>query len=219
MCLNESLERTVIGSLHFIGEAACRQLLHFQVITQTIAAFAFSRTRLITAIAVPKIVFGFAFHRLLYQKKVMCQRRRNRQQNVSIKVDTKHRISRIQYLVWNGEVAMQILRYVSTVIGVVGIMIICWGVLLSIISFALIEYDHVRGLNIRNRRYLLRHHLGTYLLAGLEFLIAADIVRTIMEPTFTELAILGAIIAIRTAISYFLNMEMKHPHYRTEGES
>ena len=96
---------------------------------------------------------------------------------------------------------------------------ICWGVLLGLIDFIHIEYDYVRGQNIRNRRYLLRHRLGSYLLAGLEFLIAADIVRTIVEPTLTELAILGSIIAIRTAISYFLNMEMKHPHYRIEGES
>jgi len=113
---------------------------------------------------------------------------------------------------------MHILHHVSLVIGVIGIMIICWGVLLGFIDFIHIEYDHLRGINIRNRRYLLRHHLGSYLLAGLEFLIAADVVRTIIEPTLIELAILGSIIVIRTAISYFLNMEMKHPHYRTEGE-
>ncbi len=113
---------------------------------------------------------------------------------------------------------MQILHHVSNIIGAFGIFVICWGVLLGFFSFIRIEYDHLRGRNIRNRRYLLRHHLGAYLLAGLEFLIAADVVRTIIEPTLTELAILGSIIAIRTAISYFLNMEMKHPHYRTESE-
>ena len=118
-----------------------------------------------------------------------------------------------------GEVIMEILQYVSKTIGALGIVVICWGVLLALIDFVRIEYDDLRGKNIRNRRYLLRHHLGSYLLAGLEFLIAADIVRTIVDPTLTELAILGSIIAIRTAISFFLNMEMKHPHYRTDGES
>jgi uncharacterized membrane protein len=53
---------------------------------------------------------------------------------------------------------------------------------------------------------------------GLEFLIAADVVRTIIQPTLMELAILGSIIAIRTAISFFLNMEMRHPHYRADEE-
>lgn len=117
------------------------------------------------------------------------------------------------------EVIMEVLQYVSKAIGVIGILVICWGVLLGLIDFIRIEFDYLRGRNVRNRRYLLRHHLGSYLLAGLEFLIAADIVRTIVDPTLVELAILGAIIAIRTAISFFLNMEMKHPHYRTEGES
>lgn len=114
---------------------------------------------------------------------------------------------------------MEILQYVSKAIGAIGKLVICWGVLLGLIDFVRIEFDCLRGRNIRNRRYLLRHHLGSYLLAGLEFLIAADIVRTIVDPTLAELAILGSIIAIRTAISFFLNMEMKHPHYRTEGES
>jgi len=114
---------------------------------------------------------------------------------------------------------VQILHYVSLIIGIAGIVIICWGVFLGLLDFICIEYDHIRGTNIRNRRYLLRHNLGSYLLVGLEFLIAADVVRTIIKPTLMELAILGSIIAIRTAISFFLNTEMRHPHYRTEGES
>lgn len=113
---------------------------------------------------------------------------------------------------------MVILHHVSLIIGIVGIVIICWGVLLGLLSFIHIEYDRLQGKNIRNRRYLLRHHLGSYLLLGLEFLIAADVVRTILEPTLMELAILGSIIAIRTAISFFLNMEMRHPHYRADEE-
>jgi uncharacterized membrane protein len=113
---------------------------------------------------------------------------------------------------------MAVLHYAALTIGAIGIVIICWGVLLGLLDFLHIEFDRIRGKNIRNRRYLLRHHLGSYLLVGLEFLIAADVVRTVIEPTLTELAILGAIIAIRTAISFFLNMEMKHPHYRAEDE-
>ena len=111
---------------------------------------------------------------------------------------------------------MVVLHYVSLTIGVIGIVIICWGVLLGLLDFLHIEFDRIRGENIRNRRYLLRHHLGSYLLVGLEFLIAADVVRTVIKPTLIELAILGAIIAIRTAISFFLNTEMKHPHYHSE---
>ena len=50
---------------------------------------------------------------------------------------------------------------------------------------------------------------GTYLLLGLEFLIASDILKTVLEPTLNELAILGGIVVLRTVLSVFLNKEIK----------
>ena len=47
----------------------------------------------------------------------------------------------------------------------------------------------------------LRHLLGYYLLLGLEFLIAADIIDTLMKPTPQDLLVLGVIIVIRTVIN------------------
>ena len=44
--------------------------------------------------------------------------------------------------------------------------------------------------------------------SGLEFLIAADIIDTLMRPNPQELLVLGAIVAIRTVISYSLNLEL-----------
>ena len=44
---------------------------------------------------------------------------------------------------------------------------------------------------------------------GLEFLIAADIIRTIVKPSLEELAILGSIVVIRTVINYFLGKELR----------
>jgi uncharacterized membrane protein len=55
----------------------------------------------------------------------------------------------------------------------------------------------------------LRADLGTYLLLGLEFLIAADILKTILEPGITELGVLAGIVALRTILSFFLNREIK----------
>jgi uncharacterized membrane protein len=51
--------------------------------------------------------------------------------------------------------------------------------------------------------------LGYYLLLGLEFLIAADVIDTLMKPTPQDLLVLGGIIVIRTIISYSLNTELK----------
>ena len=51
--------------------------------------------------------------------------------------------------------------------------------------------------------------VGAYLLLGLELLIASDILKTVLEPSLDELAILGGIVVLRTILSVFLNKEIK----------
>lgn len=52
--------------------------------------------------------------------------------------------------------------------------------------------------------------LGRALSLGLEFLVAADVIRTVgVSPTFRNISILGAIILIRTALSWSLVVEME----------
>ena len=52
--------------------------------------------------------------------------------------------------------------------------------------------------------------LGRASSLGLEFLVAAEVIRTVgVEPTFRNIGILGAIILIRTALSWSLVVEME----------
>jgi uncharacterized membrane protein len=52
--------------------------------------------------------------------------------------------------------------------------------------------------------------LGRSLSLGLEFLVAADVIRTVvMPPTFTNIGILGAVILTRTFLSWSLVVEME----------
>lgn len=52
--------------------------------------------------------------------------------------------------------------------------------------------------------------LGRALSLGLEFLVAADVIRTVTTaPTFTNIGILGAIILTRTFLSWSLVVEME----------
>ncbi|MGZ7044478.1 MAG: DUF1622 domain-containing protein [Methanobacterium sp.] len=44
---------------------------------------------------------------------------------------------------------------------------------------------------------------------GLEFFIAADLIKSILEPTFDQLIVLAIIVAIRTVVGYSLTHEMK----------
>jgi uncharacterized membrane protein len=95
---------------------------------------------------------------------------------------------------------VNILEYVSLSIGIVGIFIVLWGVIVGLVEFIRAQFSHLEKIRI---------DLGRYLLLGLEFLIAADIIRTIVKPTLEEVAVLLAIVAIRTVISYFLNKEIE----------
>lgn len=54
-----------------------------------------------------------------------------------------------------------------------------------------------------------RLSLGRYLALGLEFQLASDVLRTAVAPTFSELAKLGAVAAIRTALNFFLAREIR----------
>jgi uncharacterized membrane protein len=50
---------------------------------------------------------------------------------------------------------------------------------------------------------------GVWLLLGLEFLLAADIVRTAIAPSWNEIGQLGAIAGIRTFLNYFLEKDIE----------
>ena len=55
----------------------------------------------------------------------------------------------------------------------------------------------------------LRQNLGRCILVGLEVLIIADIVRTIIvDPTLESVAVLGIIVVIRIALSFSLEVEI-----------
>lgn len=104
-----------------------------------------------------------------------------------------------------------ILEYISFGIGLIAFVIIIWGVIKGITEF--IKAKILKHSTEKQKLDLLnsvRYDLGYHLLIALEFLIAADIIRTIIKPTLEELGILGAIVTIRVALSYFLHREISH---------
>lgn len=103
---------------------------------------------------------------------------------------------------------MQIINAISLGIGSFGVVVIIWGSFISAVDLCRVELKRFSGNSSFAKRALIRHHLGFYLLMGLEFMIGADIVRTLIRPSLQELAVLGSMVAIRTVISFFLNREM-----------
>lgn len=54
-----------------------------------------------------------------------------------------------------------------------------------------------------------RMTLGRWLAVALEFELAADILNTAVTPTWSDIAKLGAIATLRTALNYFLEREIE----------
>ena len=99
----------------------------------------------------------------------------------------------------------QFLNLLATIISVISLLIVTYGALIAIISFIINELKRITGAYTPTNIRKLRAVFGTYLLLGLEFLIASDI----LEPTMNELIILGGIVVVRTILSVFLNKEIK----------
>ena len=93
-------------------------------------------------------------------------------------------------------------RVVDVVEGVgAGIMII--GALGAFVRFALARWRN------ENAYEQLRQNVGRAILLGLEVLIIADIIRTIVvEPTFESVTVLGVIVVIRILLSFSLEVEI-----------
>jgi uncharacterized membrane protein len=83
-----------------------------------------------------------------------------------------------------------------------------------IIAVAAIEAGIKAALIFLNRRSPpeakteVRLTLGRWLGVGLEFELAADILRTAVAPTWNEIGQLAAIAVLRTALNYFLGKEI-----------
>jgi uncharacterized membrane protein len=52
-------------------------------------------------------------------------------------------------------------------------------------------------------------HFASWLILGLEFELAADIIRTAISPSWDDIGQLGAIALIRTFLNYFLGRDLE----------
>ena len=104
---------------------------------------------------------------------------------------------------------LEYLHHASLGVGLLGVAVILFGVAGGLARLVRSELLAARGQEVEVQRRHLRHVLGYYLLLGLEFLIAADIIDTLMKPSVQDLIVLGAIVLIRTVISFSLTAELR----------
>lgn len=113
----------------------------------------------------------------------------------------------------------QALDYITLGIGSLAALIIIYGVVVGMVDLLRAEWYRFKseeGEKQKSHTFeKIRYDLGFHLLLGLEFLIAADIIRTVVRPSLEELAILGGIVTIRTVLSYFLGREISRQKYES----
>lgn len=101
-----------------------------------------------------------------------------------------------------------VLEGLAICIDLIGVVLILFGFFISLLRL-LAGLRHGVGLtkNLGNLNAA-RTILGTYILTGLEFMIASDIVHTVITRELTDLIFVGLLVLIRTAISFFLGREI-----------
>jgi uncharacterized membrane protein len=96
---------------------------------------------------------------------------------------------------------------ISKVIDGAGVAVVVIGLLIATAAFLLA----LRSAGDRDGAYrLYRQQVGKSILLGLEFLVAADIIRTVaVSPTFRGVGVLAVVVAVRTFLSFTLDVELE----------
>ena len=89
----------------------------------------------------------------------------------------------------------QILPVIISVIELIGIFIVTVGTLRAFFYYLL---------------DLFKHELANALATGLEFKMAAEILKTVLITSLSELTVLGCIILLRALLSLLIHIEMKN---------
>ena len=98
-----------------------------------------------------------------------------------------------------------VMSLIGLALDAMGVVIVAAGAVVALLHAAL---HSARTMGDRYRT--LRENLGRAILLGLEFLIAGDIIRSVVvDPTLMNVAVLGLIVLVRTFLSMTLQLEVE----------
>ena len=95
-----------------------------------------------------------------------------------------------------------VLPYIIAVLEIMGILVVAWSGLNAFWEYIQNTFMH--------KHLDLQFHLANGLATGLEFKMAAEILKTVLVRDLSELLILGAVILLRALLSVLIHFEMKH---------
>src|SRR5215468_8243923 len=105
------------------------------------------------------------------------------------------------------ELFAQIARTISLLVEAAAVLIVAYG---ALESFAKLLWIIVTPNATHGERKSIWRRFGMWLLLGLEFELAADIIASVISPTWKDIGQLGAIAVIRTFLNYFLERDIEN---------
>ena len=107
------------------------------------------------------------------------------------------------------KIIFDILYYIIWVIEIIGIAIIVFGTFYALFKLFLNKYKSIK--EKKKNGSSVKLVLANYLALGLEFMLAAEILKTVtINREWSEIMILGAVIILRAAMSLLISWELSY---------
>jgi len=97
----------------------------------------------------------------------------------------------------------EVLVGVARAVSALGLLVVVWGLVLVSKDFLLEFLD-----DSPKKKVGLRQTLGAYIVLALEFIIAANVIKTVIAPNWNQIAVLAALIGLRLVLSFSLGLEL-----------
>jgi uncharacterized membrane protein len=115
-----------------------------------------------------------------------------------------------------GEIVKTATYYLSSSIELIAALIIAYATIKALIEYIRNVWANVGPIIPKDE---IRLSFGRSLVLALEFLLAADIMKTAVAPTWNEIGQLAAIAVLRTGLNYFLERELRHMLEKKNNEN
>ena len=102
------------------------------------------------------------------------------------------------------DVIHTVLPYIISILEIMGIFIVTWSVLKEF-------WEYIQN-TFMKKELDIQFNLAVGLATGLEFKMAAEILKTVIVQSLDELIVLGAVILIRALLSLLIHFEIKEPY-------
>jgi uncharacterized membrane protein len=104
-------------------------------------------------------------------------------------------------------------RSAAHLIEAAAVLVVTFGSLEALLKLVVVM---ARPSASHGMRKAIWRRFGVWLLLGLEFALAADIITSVISPTWQDIGELGAIAVIRTFLNYFLERDLENAETSAE---